>query len=509
MADFLEGAHTSSPLFNRLVVTYYENGVCVTEAWECFDMGDITQVNGEPVEVVCTDIRAGENKVVATINSGATKKISFSLSRLLPADSLSKFFQLIKRNCRLKMYLIRASICEDVNDVNDFKAMDYFGTAFFGNYTRTQHIHLDESQAAAVMEGTTVTVYEWEQIGVHGNITLRGDILTDNLIDIVLCDNKKCADPCLDDSDGCQKWFAIQNNGMVWWTDDQASDEAILTAIVGWTGTAQAICCVGEGSSAQIAVLETTALGAGTIWVASRNDIISGDAVVWTEYAVDTDANALESQLACHCDGLGLWTVGENGSIYQYDSIYGTVTPVAGVANVITDFTSIEMKGKTVLIGGLAATVLRSQDGGNSFVLMTVTDPLTGLDLDPGIDIVDVAIITKSNWMVATSDDRVLYTLNDGVDWFSQLIPGQGAGNITSIEFWNDLGYMTRDNIVWKTFYGNCQPWHPLPETDDLFPEVDSLNSVKICPHDPNVFFAVGSLDGAVGTVIRGTGDYA
>ncbi len=515
----LDTAARSDPRDNRLIFSWIENGQCNVEVQDCFDIGALTyEVNGDSTEIVCTNLATGENEVIGSIDAGSTRKATFDLSRYLPESFLSAFLRRVEINCGLRLYIARGTECLDPFNVNEFRVLDLFGEITFGNYTRTEMRHKDKSQAAAIMEGSTVTAFNFRQVGLQ-SFAVRGEVATDPLVGITLCDKRSCGGQCEDDSDGCQKWLAVDENGQVTYTTNQFFAEAIVPNLPTLAnGTITDICCI----RGQLVLVERDAevdagppIVLGTqLHVADLDTILNGGTPTWNTIALDTEANNIDNQNTCQLspDGFTLWMVGDNGSIYQYNPTRGTITPVPGIAGLAANFQRMDILGETIVIVADNDVVLRSQDGGRSFQQVEVIDPVTGV-ASVGLTFTSVDILSDVNWTVGTSDDRTLFTLDDGASWANQVIPGAGAGAIEDIHFDNNLvGYMTRTeggvSSVYKTYYGNCEPWLPMPESNDPLPDNQGITRIINCPDDPNVTVAIGANDAGAGLILVGTSEY-
>jgi photosystem II stability/assembly factor-like uncharacterized protein len=517
-STLLEAAK-SDPRNIRLIFSWFENGVCFVEVQECYNILDMTfEINGETTEVLCTNIHTGENEVVAVIESGATKKVTFDISRLLPLDHVSRFMDLVRRNCGLRVFIARASECIDPWNVNDFNVLDILGEVSFGNYTRTSPLNRDKAQAVAIEESTTVTAFEWLQAAPQ-NIATRGGLNTVPIVDMTICDEEVCGGECEDDSDGCQKYYWVDNLGVVGWTSNQWFSENILPAIslqadpdltLIWSGPAKTISCAPRGG---LLVTDSS----GTVFSTSRDDMLDNDPAtvpIWQALQVDIDGVDLPVFNRAHEDESAgvVWYVGDAGAFYQYNAALGTMTPVPTIPGLSINLLDIDINGDNIVIVGEDATLLWSKDGGNSFTLVTVIDPLTQIALDVAVDLTAVEMLSDVNIAVGTSDDRILYTQDSARTWFSQLIYGAGAGAITDLEFDDKVhlvGLLTRNvagvGSVWKTYYGNCEEWLEVPEDETTLPANGGLDRIVMCPDNINTWAVSGTSDGAAGVIFVGT----
>lgn len=517
MADSLYSAAISDPRQVRMIFSYIENGQCVLEVQKCYNVGPFTYaVNGDTTEIVCTNIETGYNEVLAVIKGGATQKVTFDIERLLPSEGLSRLMELIRKNCGLRIYIARADICVDPFDPNDYSALEVFGEIYFTDYSRTEMIYRDYSEAAGIMEATGVVAHQWIQWAGEHNIATRGGLHVSPLVDVTLCDKKSCGGRCAEDSDGCQVWFTLGSDGVVGYTDDQLYTENILAVIPSLNFTAPAV-TIQCGPRGRLLVTDS----AGNIFITTIDDIFDDGTATWTELLLDVDGvdiPQLNDSYYTATESV-VWYVGNGGTLYQYFVSTGTLVPVPTIAGVVNNFLKLDKKGDVILIGGEAATLLRSIDTGRSFHLIQVIDPATALPLDPGINIVAVEILSENNFVIGTSDDRTLYTNDGGDTWFEQLIFGGGGGTITDIEFHttsqgSDIGWMTRINDagvgrIYNTAYGTCSEWIEVPEAPSLeIPVNQGLVEIRPCPDNPNVAVAVGTSAGGAGVAFVMTAEY-
>lgn len=517
MSDVLTSAAIADPRLVRMVFSYVENGVCVTEVVDCFNIAAMSfEVNGDTTEIICTNRLTGMNEVVGVIDGGATQKLTFDIERLLPRESLSLFFELIRKNCGLSITIIRSDICTDPFDPNDFDVADILGVVRFGNYSRSAMLFRNYADAAAITESTTVTAYGWIQFSGEHHIATRGSLHTAPIVDVTLCDRKICGGLCQDDSDGCQKWFTLGSDGVVGYTDDQFTTEGILPVIPSLNFTAPAV-TIQCGPRGQLIVTDS----AGNMFIADIEEILTEGTATWTELLLDSDGNDIPQLFDSYYTASEpyVWYVGAGGTLYQYYVSSNTLVAVPTVPGVVNDYLTIDKKNKYILIGGVAATLLISYDGARSFTLVDIIDPATDLALDAGIDIQAVEILSKTVWSIGLSDDRVLYTLDGGDTWNSQLIFGAGGGEITDIEYYtsaqgSQIGWMTRNDDtgmghLYTTIYGVCEEWIEVPESpNETIPDNEGLTRVVFCPDNPNVAVAVGTSVGGAGVVFVTTAEY-
>ena len=447
--------------------------------------------------------------MIGTIDGGSTKKATFDLSRYLPESYLSDFMRRVEKNCGLRVYMARGTECLDPYNVNEFKVLDYYGEVLLGNYTRTEMRHKNKSEATAIMEGTTITAFQFRQIGLQAQIAVRAALAVDPLVDVTLCDKRACGGQCEDDSDGCQKWFAVDATGQVIYTTDQFFSEAIVPNVptLDVTGIIVAMCCL----RGKLVLIERDITIPSTAFhIADLDTILSGGTPVWDTIALDVNGDTIEEQNDCHTspDGFTLWTTGDNATFYQYNPQKGTVTPVPSIAGLAANMGRLDILGETILAMGDTDVLLRSQDGGRSFQLVEVIDPTTGI-ATVGLTFTAGAILSQTNWCVGTDDGRILYTLDDGVTWYEQIIPNNAGTAINDIHFdANLVGFMLENGNAYKTYYGNCEPWLPLPESNDPLPANGGLVRIINCFDDPNVAVAVGTSDAAAGLALVFTAEY-
>lgn len=503
-------AATSSPVQNRLIFSYFQNGQCIIEVQDCYDVGALTyEINGEATEVLCTNLETGKNEVVAIIDTGSTNKATFDLSRFLPADKLSRFFQLVRENCGLRIYLARGDDCVNPFDINEFDVLGMFGSVVtFGAYNRTELRHKNKADTAAIMESTTVTAFDFREVAKQ-TLTIRGGLTVAPIVDIVLCDNKACGAKCDDDSDGCQRWIWTDASGLVGWTENQWFSENQSVTTPAPLVNVKRLCCV----NGQLILIGEDAEGNGAIATASLTDVFAGDPIAYTVIETTVAGADLAVLEGCSVCGNTLWLFGETGNTYQYNPNLGTIVSAPTTAGLANTWLDMAAMGDTVVLVGESGQIVRSQDGGTTFSLIEVIDPTTGLVFAGNLHSVEV--LDGQNYMVGTEDGRVLFTLDDGATWNSQLIESTfgNVGTIEDISFDpnTQVGYMVTNGpngSAWfKTYYGNCSSWLMLPESSDTLSSDYIYNATKVCPDDPNVAVAVGDNGAGAGVIVVATAD--
>lgn len=505
-------AQTSTPKEMRLVFAVKEQGVCTTTIEQCFVVGSVTyEVNGDITNVTCFDINTGKNEVVATIESGATQNVTFDLSRYLPQGQLSKFLKLIKRNCDIWIFLLRSDECADLTNELDFGVLTTFGRVTnFGNYSTTELKARNTDDTAFIDESTTVSCTLYSELGQQ-TIATRGTGSTAPFVATTFCDKESCGGKCNDDSDGCQIALSLQNDGVLQVTSNQYTTDTILTAIVSslTTPVFTDVKCVGKN----VVVTAEGATNTGAVYYATITSVLANTAS-WTELTADTDTVALVELNKMAVDGKYAWIVGTGGSVYQYDSLLNTVTPIATVAGLTTDLNDVAMVGQTIVIVGDTATAVRSQSGGKSFQSVDVIDPVTGITFTGNLT--SVGIESSNNWSVGTNDSRILFTFDDGTTWNNQLIESTaGTGTVTSIDYSTDgtnqkYATLTEAGVsrLLKGWYGDCNQLVDMPTNTDSLPANIGLNDVKVCPSDANIVLAVGEITGGTGIILVASGEY-
>lgn len=164
--------------------------------------GDITKI-----EVPDPD-EFGKFMEVASIRE-ASERVTIPLTGRYAADLKSKLAELAKRGCAFDVHII-LGVCTDPKDYNTFTKKIILESALLTNYETEDIGALGSDEAAKVDETAELSAREFYEL-VQVSIAERGgDVVTNEVNDIVLCDTASCGD-CQTESNGCEIFFSVTN----------------------------------------------------------------------------------------------------------------------------------------------------------------------------------------------------------------------------------------------------------------------------------------------------------
>jgi photosystem II stability/assembly factor-like uncharacterized protein len=362
---------------------------------------------------------------------------------------------------------------------------------------------LESGERSPVNETGELSAKEWYEILPLAFSEVAGSIVTNEVIDVVVCDLVSCGE-CEDQSDGCNKVYAV------------------TLAAGGSPGTPADVVFTLDGG-ANWNTSEVDSLGAaedpdGLACLAGYVVVVSADSCS-LHYVDQDDLDAVGDELwvenatgfvdigmgTCPLD---IWSIGNYAFISAEGGyVYGTADPTVGVTileageavtNALHAIHALDRQ--TVVAVGSAGAVIRSLNGGDTW--QQVSQPV-GL----GIDLQAVWVKTELEWWVGTDDGRLFYTLDGGDTWAEQEFPGSGAGEVHDIAFSKDsvmtiahataapLGRLLRS-------YDGGQSFVVLPEGVGAMTANDRFSALALCEYDVNFVVGVGLADNATDGII-------
>lgn len=419
-------------------------------------------------------------------------------------QTLSDVLRFVQKGCPTDLHVHMGS-CGKPDDFNfgwaDGKAI-VLSQAQPTDYTTDDLGALDSDQRAIIMETVPFTGLDYLEIGPIKPEAQAASTITDEIIDIAICDSISCGD-CGLPSDGCQVVFALQGessgspgiSAAIIYTTDGGSSWAkspITSLPIG--ASANAVSCVGT----RIVVVSES--DESLHW-ADIADLVAGSAI-WTRVATGFVASSGPRDIFS-VSSTETWIVGTGGYIYTTtDPTAGVEVQSAGGATV-QNLLHIHGADQNNLVAvGVSNVVLITTNGGETWSL--VTGPTGGVTINTA-------------WMVSSqvihlglNDGTMFYTINGGDDWTAKSFSGTGSGTVNDIVFASkNVGYMAHATSapagrMFRTIDGGFS-WYLIPEQAGVtFPTIDRINALAACNSDVNIAFGGGlNADGADGVIIK------
>lgn len=428
------------------------------------------------------------------ITKGAVERVTTSLEGRYGLAVKSELARLANKGCTLDVQL-HMGMCKDPRNFQDFDKALILEDVYISNYSTEDLGTLSSGDEAPVNEMVDISARLFYEV-LQMNMARRADsLITNEVTDVVICGGIACGD-CGDENDGCDRIYAVTkaaggspgtppdilfsvDKGVTW----LAHDIDTLTS----TQDAVGIACLG----AFVVVISTTA---GSISYVEQSELRANNDPSWTE--LTTGFNALGAPRAIASANGKAYIVGSGGYIYM------TGDPASGV-------TALD-EGAAVTDNLLAVAALSDTFAlavGENGAMVVTYDGLTWGALTPrpvgaGIHLKTVAVKSTREWLIGTSDGRLLYTNNAGLSWTLKGFPGSGSGVVRDVAFATDsVMYLAHSTSavagrILRSYDGGFQ-WQILPEGDQLLPANDYVGALATCKYDPNFVVGAGLADDA------------
>ena len=455
--------------------------------------GAPSQSFGDVEKIECPDPdRYGEFVEIGSIQ-GAEERATLDLTSRYARDLASTLLRLARLRCANDVQ-VHMGACKDPNIFNSFDKTLVLEDVQITNWATAGDLGTLASDGnASIDEVASLSVAEIYEVLPLTMVEKAGDIVTTEVLDVVICDVKSCGD-CEDESDGCYHVYAVTeaaggspstppdivfsvDKGATWYADDIDS--------LGAAESADAIGCVGL----YIVVISNDSNSLHYALKSEVNDVDYDE--TWVE--VTTGFVTGGEPRDCWGRPAYMYIVGDFGYIY------GTDDPTAGVSVLDAgEATTSQLNAVHALSDDFAVAV------GNDGTVVYTEDrdnwaALTTQPVGVGTDLLCVWIKSKDVWLVGADDGTLHYTLDRGVSWTQKADFG---ASVHDIAFSTDsVGYIAVETAtprgqIRRTFDGGYS-WIILPEDVGTMPASDQINALAACDEDPNFVVGVGLADDA------------
>lgn len=450
-----------------------------------FPQGDVTPVYNP------SESQYGKFDVVDKIRGARglpTLPIQFRMER-----DLSEVLEKVNRECDWDIQ-IHFGDCQDPTDFNEFNGILVLEAAASTSYDTSELGALDSSQDAVIEENVPFTGEFLYIVRPVNPEELAATEVTDEIIDIVICDAVTCG-ACGLPRDGCQRVFALTTGTA---GSPGLAAELLFTSDGGATWGETDITTLGLG----VAPSAMTCVGTNLVVVSNASDslhyapivdILNG-VEVWTEvtagFVAAGSPNAIFSLSRTQT-----WIVGDGGYVYFSDDITVGVTVQTAGTVTAQDFNAIHGIGKNDLLAvGAANALVVTSNGGETWSL--VVGPAVGVALNT------VWMRSELEWFIGDAGGDLWYTRDGGTNWTQKAFAGDGAGQVRHITFATPtVGYMAHDTAaplgrILRTVDGGYS-WIVQPPSGLTFPVNDQINKIAACRDNVNIAFGGGLGDNA------------
>lgn len=462
-----------------------------------WSLGDIERIE-------CPDPnKYGEFVEVGEVQ-GADSRPTTSLVSRYAADLRSAFLKIAKKRCDVDAQ-VHFGACQNPSAFNDFsKALVYekargtnFGTEDLGALGSDENAKVDETLDISMRE-----FYEFMPLSYASK---AGDVITNEVVDTVLCDNAACGD-CEDESDGCQSVFSIT---LAAGGSPGTPPDVVFTRDGGVTFLAHDIDTLGAAENPDgVDCLDGNILvvsnDSGSLHYAPIVDFTAATDPAFTEMAVGFVVAGAPNDIDVAAGGTVAFIVGNGGYVYSSTDPTASVTVLdAGVA-VQDNLNRVYALSDTFAVAvGNAGSIVFTQNGTTWAIA-----PSTPVGV--GINLFAIYAKNEKEWFIGGSNGILYYTLDQGVTWTAKAFPGSGAGNIRDIQAPTDsVIFMAHDTAtplgrILESIDGG-QSWIVAPRGVGALAANDRINALAVCPDDPNFVVGVGLADDAAdGFIVLG-----
>ena len=473
--------------------------------YSCYRAQALSQSFGDITDIECPDpTRPGKYVKVGQFQSGEGRA-EVTLEGRYALDLRSTLLRLARSKCAVDAQ-VHFGDCEDLSNHNAFKKVLFLEASLLAAYNTEDLGSLSDDDTAAVNESVDLSADQVYDIIAATWASKAGDLVTNEVVDVAICDEVDCGGDCGDPSSGCNRIFAITLNaggspgtppdvvysidgGINWYAHDIESATDSPTAVD---------CLKGF-------LVITSNIDAGIHYAdLDEFDAFGTDpdfTLVTTGFVVGGEPNdivALPTKA---------FIVGDAGYIYEMDTPSEGVTVLDAGTLTISNLLAVDALSERFAVAVGADGVILYTEDGESWQLLTT--PPVGV----GVDIYSVAVKTKREWWIGTDAGDLYYTLDGGAHWTEKAFPGSGA----NVDIVTDIKIQT-DSIMYVSFY-NVAPvagrviasfnggydFVAMPLGTATFPANDQINALAVCKADPELVVAGGLADnGTDGIIVLG-----
>jgi len=452
------------------------------------DFGDVTKIEVPSSSEFGKFIEVGQIR-------GATDRVTITLTGRYALDIKSELLKFARGGCALDLH-INFGACTNPSDYNTFQKKVVIENAFLTNWSTEDMGALGSDERAKVDESVDVSgrdIYELKPV----NWAERGgDVVTNELVDSAICDTASCGD-CQDESDGCQKFFAIS---LAAGGSPSTPADVVFSIDGGSTFLAHDIDSMGVGDDPD----EVDCVGSYLIVVSEDSGGLHYALLSEFDGTTDPDFTAVTTGVVSGGEPRAIgadptnniaFVAGAGGYIYSLtDPTAGLTVLDAGVSH--TDqYNAVDTFNEDFAVAVGNSGIIAKTENGSTWT--SVSTPV-----GVGVNINTIAIKNKDEWWIGTDTGHLYYTLDGGTTWTEKAFSGSGSGIIWHVEIANDtVMYMAHETSansgrILRSTNGGYD-WAVMPEGVGSLPLNDRVNAVAACSNNPDIVFGVGLADDA------------
>jgi hypothetical protein len=469
----------------------------------CLRMMGLSQGFGDIERIECPDPHKYGSFIEKAQIRGSSERPTTSLEGRYPQDMLSTLLDLARRGCAFDVQL-HTGLCQDPSSFNDYDKVLILEGAYLSNFATEDLGALASGDNAVINETADLSASDAYEIVPLSVSQRAATVVTNEVIDIVICDSVSCGGDCESESTGCEKVYAITkaaggsagtspdivfsiDGGVTWYAHDieELTDAQDATAID----------CLGD----YVVVVSDDA---GAMVYALKEDLNATEDPDWTEVTTGFVAGGAPNDI---------WSTGSYAFIVGDDGyIYGTSDPTSGVD--VLDAGAAD-PDHLLCVHGTGETMAIAGGENGSLVFTTDGEIWTAAPTSPvgvGISVLTVWAKSSTEWWVGTSNGHLYYTLDQAVTWTEKTFSGSGSGVVRDIVFPTDsVGFLSHSTTaprgrIFRSIDGGYS-WKQIPEKTGSMPAQDYFNALAYCTTNANLVYGAGLADdGADGFIVVG-----
>lgn len=461
----------------------------------CLSLGGFTEDLGTGEPIYCPSSETpGVFEIVDTTSPPSalpTTDFTQHMSRLLS----DFWWDLRKRRCEFNL-LVKGSNCARPDDPDEFDAKIIARKAKITNFTTGAFHSLGEDAVVDLTGSLQLRSFDRFlpiQVGEVADTSTFSECLNG-----IYADKVQCGD-CGDVSDGCQKMYVLTTTivaspalaSQIVHSDDGGATWATDNINTLTTSAAKDLARVGT----RIVVVSQTDLAHHYKAQASIDaDVANGWTRVGTGYVATKGPNAIWSR-----NPNETYIAAQGGYVYFMSNPTAAVVVLTDGSVTAQNLSDIRGAGRTIVAVGASNAVIKSENDGRTWTL--VTGPAVGVALNT------VEVINNDIWYVGAANGKSFYTTNGGASWV-EMTPDSNITAVEKIRFVDEIvGYMVVKLSASVRLYrtsDNGQTWHyDGSYVSGGVPAADHYNFVTPCPNNYNTVLLGGlktspSVDGII-----------